>query len=326
MVSRTLRLVLVASLTLSLVIAGIPGHTAAQSQPESADEFFEAFRSMEGADAFDRYSEFETIRSYAVSQAQTGDLSAQDRETLSAIHETLVAFQSAHQATTDGEHQRALENGDAVAAGIDAVATNDESLATLAELGLERFYGSVGADLYTASTNATATSTQIDQLSMAATAYERAEQPQKATEYEIQADQLAQELEADRSFIDAASEEAATVDCDDCETATASIGARGPGIFDAYLETRDANADVEDAERRASSHGLDERATELAATSTALDEQQRTLAIGAAAVLFGWGVVVGLVSSLLTARLRRWRRTVEAAQVDAVVPMGGRDA
>lgn len=318
---------LVATMLLVPLVAtgGVGTVAATQEDPETAEEYFEAFRAMEGSEAFETYSEFETIRSYAVSQAQTGDLTTEDKASLDAILRTLESFQSAQQAAAAGEYERALEAGESVEAGIDEIATHDESLATLVELGLVRFHGTLGDDLHAASNDASETPVRIERLTMAATAYERAEQPQQATEFEIQAERLGDELERDREFMETATAHAKAVDCDACTGAMASISSTGAGVFDSYLETRKANLDIEDAEDRAAAHGLPDREAELAGRSAELDDQQTALALSSVLVLLGYGLVVGITCSVIVARIRTWRRTFEAAQVDAVVPLGGRD-
>lgn len=315
--------ILVAATTTVPLFGGI-----AAAQDETANDYFETLRSMEGTEAYEEYDELETVRTFAVSQTQvTGELTAAERAEFEAVVDTLQAFDRAFVRAENGEYEASLVAAENVSAHVDDLEGYDQTQATLASLALTRFYERLGDGLYEEADAADRTPDRIERLELTATAYERADMPDEAAQFRVQAERLAAEYERDRETF-AAAENATTAfleGCPDCADVQAAVSANGLETFAAYGDARETHRQVRDARERAADHGLAEREEELAAISDDLSETRTTLAIASSAVLIGYGAVVGLVGTIVVGRLFAWRRTYEAARVGSVVTVGDSD-
>lgn len=320
---------LLAAVLVVATVATVPlfGGTAA-AQEESANDYFETFRGMEGTEAYAEYDELETVRTFAVSQTQvTGDLSTDERAEFEAVAGTLRAFDRAYVRAEDGEYEASLAAAENVSEHFDDLEQYDQTQATLAGLALTRFYERLGDGLYEEADAVNRTPDRIERLEMTATAYERADMPDEAAQFRVQAEQLTAEYERDRETIATARNTTATFveDCADCADVQAAISANGLETFAAYEEARATDRQIRDARDRAAVHGLADREEELAAMVDEVSETRTTLAIASSAVLVGYGVVVGLLGTIVVGRLFVWRRTYEASRVGSVVAVGDSD-
>ncbi|WP_222914000.1 hypothetical protein [Natrinema sp. SYSU A 869] len=325
----TRRAVLLTAILVVATIGTVPlfGGTVA-AQEETANDYFETFRAMEGVEAYEEYDELETVRTFAVSQTQvTGELSAAERAEFEAVLGTLQSFDHAYARADAGEYEASLSAAENVSAHIDELEGYDQTQATLATLALTRFYERLGDGLYEEVDATNRTPVRIERLEMTATTYERADMPEEATQFRVQAEQLNAEYERDRATIDTARNATATFieDCPDCTDVQAAVSANGLETFAAYQDAQTTHSRVRDVQGHAADHGLAEREEELAAMGDEVAETRTTLAIASSAVLIGYGVVVGLVGTLLVGRLFAWRRTYEAARVGSVVTVGESD-
>ncbi|WP_049890859.1 hypothetical protein [Natrinema versiforme] len=325
----TRRSMLLAAILVVATVATVPlfGGTAA-AQEESANDYFETFRGMEGTEAYQEYDELETVRTFAVSQTQvTGDLSADERAEFAAVAGTLRAFDRAYVRAEDGEYEASLAAAENVSEHIDDLEQYDQTQATLAGLALTRFYERLGDGLYEEADAVNRTPDRIERLEMTATAYERADMPDEAAQFRVQAEQLTAEYERDRETIATARNATATFveDCTDCADVQAAISANGLETFAAYGEARATESQIRDASDRAATHGLTDREDELTAMADDVTETRTTLAIASSAVLVGYGVAVGLLGTIIVGRLFLWRRTYEASRVGSVVAVGDSD-
>ncbi|SER37463.1 hypothetical protein [Natrinema salaciae] len=319
-------------LTAILVVATITtiplfGGTAA-AQEETANDYFETFRSMEGTEAYDEYDELETVRTFAVSQTQvTGELTAAERAEFEAVIGALTAFDRAYVLAEDGDYESSLAAAENVSAYADDLEEYDQTQATLVTLALTRFYERLGDGLYEEADATNGTPERIEYLDMTATAYERADMPEEATQFRVQAEQLSAEFERDRETIATAQNTSATFleDCADCADVQAAVSANGFETFAAYQDAEATHIRIRDARERAAHHGLADREDALAAMSDDVGQTRTTLAIASVVVLIGYGVVVGLLGTIVAGRLFVWRRTYDAARVGSVVSVGDSD-
>ncbi len=302
----------------------------AVDDPETAEEYFETFRTMEGTAAYEEYDEFETLRTFAISQTQEiGTLDAEAEAELAAVLETMRTFESAYNNAEDGQFEASLDTVEDVDAAIEELETYDETQATLADLAVTRFYERLGDGLREDAEAAERTPDRLELLSMTVTAYERANLPDEAAEFNLRAEQLSAEYENDLEQINETEAAAGALleGCSDCTKTTAAL-AGNPNVlalFEHYRTAQAVNADVQDAQAAAESHGLSEREEELAARSETVSNARTSLALASVSVLMGYGVVVGLLSSLLFGRVFTWQRTYDRAQIGAVVSVGDTD-
>ncbi|WP_408960449.1 hypothetical protein [Natrinema sp. 74] len=319
-------------LTAILVVATIGtgplfGGTVA-AQEKTANDYFETFRGMEGTEAYAEYDELETVRTFAVSQTQvTGELSAAERAEFEAVLGTLRAFDRAYTRANGGEYEASLSAAENVSAHVDDLEAYDQTQATLVSLALTRFYERLGNGLYEEANAANRTPVRIERLELSATAYERADMPEEAAQYRVQAEQLRTTYERDRAMINTAANATTAFieDCTDCASIQAAVSANGLETFTAYQDARRTYHRIRDAQDRAADHGLADRKADLAAMGDEVAEMRTTLALASSAILIGYGVIVGLLGTLIVGRLFVWRRTYEAARIGSVVAVGESD-
>lgn len=325
----TRRAILLTAILVVATIGTVPlfGGTVA-AQEKSTNDYFEMFRAMEGTEAYEEYDELETVRTFAVSQTQvTGELSATERAEFEAVLGTLQSFDHAYARVDAGEYKASLLAAENVSTHIDELEGYDQTQATLASLALTRFYERLGDGLYEEADATKRTPVRIERLEMTATAYERADMPEEAAQFRVQAKQLNAEYERDSKTMDTAQNATSTFieDCTDCASIQAAVSSNGLETFAAYQDAQTSHSQIRDAQDRAADHGLAEREEELAAMGDEVAETRTTLAIASSAVLIGYGVVVGLIGTLLVGRLFAWRRTYEAARIGSVVTVGDSD-
>ncbi|MHC3438634.1 hypothetical protein ACYJ1Y_11170 [Natrialbaceae archaeon A-gly3] len=322
-------LVITVLVVTSLTVApALAASAVADEDPETADDYFQTFRSLDGTDAFEEYDEMETLRTFAVTQTQeSGTLDDDERAEFDAVLETMDAFETAYENAEDEEYAHALENASDTETAITALEGQDETQATLATLALTRFYEDLGGDLEEMAEDADRTPDEIEYLTMAATAYEGAGATGEAAEFRQQAEQRTAEYERDLEVIDATEEESAAFldECVDCSAVTSAIGGNFLETFSAYGDAQTHYAAMSDAEQRADVHGLDEREGELSETVDELGETRMNLALASTTMLLGYGLVVGLFGTIVFSRVFAWKRTYDKAQVGSVVQIGDSD-
>ena len=322
---------LVALIALTTVAAGAAGMAAAQDDPETANEYFDTFRAMEGTEAYQEYEEFETIRTFAVSRTQeVGTLGDDDRAEFAAVLETMEAFERAYEQAEGGDYESSLDAAEDVEAGIDKLESQEETQATLANLALTRFYATLGDGLFNEAESTDRTPDRIELLSMAATAYERANQPNQAAEFNLQAERLSAAYDADvERMNDAEAQADAFLEtCLECGTVAGAVGGSVNPLttFERYQAAQTAVSDVQAAQATAESNGLEERSAELSSLADDTADARFSLAVASASILVGYGLVLGLVTTLFVGRIFSWRRTYDMAQIGSVVSVGDRDA
>lgn len=317
-------------LVFGAVAAGGVGMAAAQDDPETANEYFETFRAMEGTEAYQEYEEFETIRTFAVSRAQeVGTLDDGDRAEFAAVLDTMRAFERAYERSAAGEYEESLAAAEEAEAAIDELESHEETQATLADLALTRFYASLGDGLRDQASSAERTPDRIELLSMTATAYERANRPNEAAEFNLQAEQLSAEYGAATERMDDAEATAGEFlgQCLDCGTVAGAVGGSANPVrtFERYQASQETLTAVQGAQADASGNGLDERESELNALAADVSDARLSLAVASASILVGYGLVIGLIGTVVLGRIFLWRRTYEMAQIGSIVSGGDGD-
>lgn len=298
--------------------------------PETADEYFETFRTMEGTAAYEEYEEFETIRTFAVSRTQEiGTLSADEEAELAAVLETMRAFDRAYTRAENGDFEASLAAAEEANTAIERLEEHEETQATLADLALTRFYERLGDGLRADAEATDRTPDRIEYLRMTATAYERANMPDEAAEFNLRVEQQTAAYEASLERIDDAESEASAflADCVDCSgIQPAVLGATNAlETFDRYRQSQQVDAAIADARAEAERHGLEERAASLAETGDETGTAKLSLAVASVTVLLAYGVIVGLLGTIVLGRIFAWQRTYDRAQVGSVVSVGDSD-
>ncbi|MCL9815165.1 hypothetical protein [Natranaeroarchaeum aerophilus] len=298
--------------------------------PETADDYFETFRAMEGTEAYEEYDELETVRTFATSQTQEiGSLDTEQEAELAALLETMIAFEQAYDHAEDGNYEASLEAAEETDDAIEELESHDQTQATLADLALTRFYEQLGNGLREDAEAADRTPDRIDLLTMTATAYERANLPDEAAEFNLQVEQQTAEYEGALERMDRAENDSETFfdHCGECMSMGTALTANANvlGLFEQYQTAQTVNADLDDAEAAAAAHGLDDREGEIAAINQDVSSAQIALALSSVGVLVGYGVVIGLVGALLFGRVFAWQRTYDRSQVGSVVTVGDTD-
>ncbi|EMA58456.1 hypothetical protein C470_12293 [Halorubrum distributum JCM 13561] len=319
---------LAALLVLATIAAGGVGTAAAQEDPETANEYFETFRAMEGTEAYQEYEEFETMRTFAVSRAQeVGTLDDADRAEFAAVLDTMVAFERAYERAGAGEYEASLAAAEEAEAEIDELESYEETQATLASLAVTRFYARLGDGLRDQASSAERTPDRIELLSMTATAYERANRPNEAAEFNLQAEQLSAEYDAAVERMDEAEATAGALldQCRGCDTVAGAVGGNPVRTFERYQASQEALSEVQAAQADASKNGLDDRTADLRALASDVGDARFSLAVASTSILVGYGLVVGLIGTAVLSRVFLWRRTYEMAQIGSIVSGGKND-
>lgn len=301
------------------------------SDNETADDFFDSFRAMEGTEAYQEYEEFETIRTFAVSQTQeAGQLDAQQRAQLGAIESAMVSFEQAHEEADDGEYEQSLETAEDVEDAIEELGQYEETQATLASLALSRFYEDLALGLRDEAEESDHTPTEVELLSMTARAYERADRPDEAAQFNQEAEQRDAEYGAavERIEDSEATAEAFFESCSGCDSIGGALaGLTNPvATFQQYQQSQSVVTEIQDAEADAASHGLSEQTDDLEPLSETASSTWLSLLVASVTVLLGYGLVLGVVSTALLVRIFAWRRAYDKAQVGSVVTVGDSNA
>lgn len=330
MTRMTIACILAGTLVIATVTAGGIGTAAAQETPETADEFFETFRAMEGTEAYQEYEEFETLRTFAITRVQeVGTLDEDDRAEFTAVLDTMVAFERAYELASADDYEKSLAAAKDAESAIDDLESYGETQATLANLAMTRFYVTLGDGLREEASSTERAPDRVELLSTTATAYERANRPTEAAEFNLQAEQLSAEYNAAVTRIDDAEATAGVFleQCPDCSTVTGVIGgfANPVQIFAQYQASQESFSRLRAAQDDATDNGLSERASEIESLATDVDEARRSLAVASALILIGYGLAIGVLGAIVFARVFYWQRTYDRGQIGAVITQGDTD-
>lgn len=322
---------LVFTVVIVLLTTTVAPMAVSASNHKTADDYFETFRAMDGTEAYQEYEEFNTIRTFAVSQTQEiGTLNDQQRAELAAVEETMVSFEQAYTQADNGEYEQSLETAQRVREAIDDLREYEQTQATLANLALARFYENLATDIREEAEATDRTPTQIELLSMTATAYERANRPDEAAQFNLQAERRAAEYEAATERMDSSESTAETFvsSCQNCDgIGSALVGLTSPvTTFTQYQQAQTVITEMETAQSDATTHGLEQRVTDLQTLRDTVDTAWLSLLVASVTLLVGYGLIVGGMSIALLVRVFAWRQTYAKAQIGSVVTVGETDA
>lgn len=299
--------------------------TAQADEPTTADEFLDAFRELEDRPAFETYSEFEVIRSQAITEVQVGEFSADDRERMSLVLAALRSFDRAHELADSGSAAEGLAQANRTRAALtDLREAGGSQYAVLGTLALDRFYEDVGQRLHERAEAAEATPRRLSLLGQAATAYQRAGAADQYSELTVQRDRLRAEYEADLETIDesVAASEPFLQDCEECTSVGGALSSRGVGVFDAYADARTADRHTSTALDLAERHDLADRQEHIADLDERAGEAVASLAIASAIVALGYALAVAAIAGLVGYRLASWKRDYDDAHVGEIILAG----
>jgi hypothetical protein len=293
----------------------------ASTPPETADEYLATFQSMADVRAFEQYTQFETIRSLAISKLQVVDFDDATAREMNTTLTLLRSFRTAYGAAQNGSTDASLAAANRTLSSVSALQEQGLTYAPLAEIALSRFYETRGDEFLQAATNASSTPEQIEQLQLASVTFERAGASQKFSNVNLRYQQVRSEYQRDVEIMNAS---ASTADgflstCSSCSSVQAAITSSGVETFDRYLQTASTLAALREAESLAAKHGLEERDRSFAATREEVAATRTTLAAASVALLVGYGLVLALLAMLVAHRLVSWNETVEASQVGEIV-------
>ncbi|NGM68964.1 hypothetical protein G6M89_08050 [Natronolimnobius sp. AArcel1] len=311
--------------TATLFVASV-----AADEPETANEYFDEFRAMEGTEAYEEYDEFETLRTFAVTQVQEiGTLDADEQAELEAVRQTMLAFEQAYEHAEGGDYEESLEYAEEVDSHVDELEEHEQTQATLADLAVTRFYEGLADGLHDDAEAVDRTPDRLDLLSLTATAYERANMPDEAAEFNLQVEQETAAYEAALEEMNDTENDAEAFfgDCVDCDNVGSAVAGAPNALetFERYQEIQSVNAKVGDVRGEAETHGLEEREEELATIDEEAGNAHLSLAVASTSVLVGYGIIVGLLGTVLLGRIFLWKRTYDRAQVGSVVTVGDGD-
>ncbi|NHN61692.1 MULTISPECIES: hypothetical protein [Halorussus] len=293
------------------------------SSPETADEFLDAFRGLEGNPAFQEYSEFEVVRAQAVSAVQVGTFTDAKAERMRLVHEVLVTFDEAYNLSRSGSRTAALERVNETESLLaDLRAAGGTQYAALTGIALDRFYVDQGEALHEAALATNDTRTRLDRMASAATAYKRGGAVQQYSNLVVQRERLQSAYRADvealnesvaaaRSFLDSCGEA--------CGSPVGALAAHGTAVFDEYAAARSANDRLAAAETVTAEHGLADRARTVGALRERARSAVTGLALASALLALGFALVVAVVAMLFAHRLAAWGRDVEDSQIGEIV-------
>ena len=320
------RVVLIAVIVAASLLTPAAAPVAAE-EPETADDYFTELRTMDNLDVYEEYGELETLHTQSLSAVQVGEFTSEQASELDSIIATLRLFENAQSQYEADEFAAGFETATEIESEIDTLETYDESLAALSTLALTRYYEQLGDELVAQAEATENTPTEIELREMAASAYERSNDPDQAAEYTRQVEQLNAELSADRDQMDEAEAAMASFSetCSACESPISAFDSHNVGVVTHYETSLSVTPVLADAIDRAERHGLTERQETLEAQSETARTMQLSLAVASSGVLLGYGILVAIVVAVITSRLLAWKRAFEAANVDSVVTVGDRD-
>lgn len=323
--STSLRRVFAVAVVLAIVTTLAAAPATAQDDPRTGDEFLEEFRELEGEPAYEEYSEFEVIRSQAVSEVQVGEFDADDRHQMSLLLEALRSFSAAYASAENDSATESLEWANQTGVALDDLRrAGGTRYVALGGLALDRFYEDLGEEFHDQANGAESTPRKLALLSQSAQAYKQAGAASRFSELTIQADRLRTEYETDERRLDEAlaTAEPILADCPECTDPADALSARGPGVFEAYAATVTAERETTVALALAEKHGLADRTEEIADLDGQAEESVVSLGIASAMVAMTYAIVVAAIAGAVAYRIEGWRRDYEDSHVGEIVLAG----
>ena len=309
---------------LSVVAPAAATATAQESSsPESADEFLEAFRALEGQEAFEEYSEFEVVRAQAVSAVQVGDFGDAKAERMALVYDALVTFDDAYQLSQNGSRARSIERANRTSAVLaDLRSAGGSQYAALTGVALDRFYQNQGEALHESALATNDTRERLSLMDSAATAYQRGGAVQEYSNLVVQRQRLQSTYASDVETLNesVAAGETFFSECGDaCGSPVSALTTHTTSVFGLYGDARQTDGRLATAASLTAEHGLDDRAETVTSMQSQSGSAVSSLAIASAMLSLGFALAVALVAMLVAHRLSAWARDVEDSQVGDIV-------
>lgn len=319
------RVLISIGLILSTMATGVPSVASADT-PETANEYFETFRSLQGTSAFQSYSEFETIRTFAVTRSQeVGSLNIGEQRELQGLLTLLQSFRNSYQSSQAGEFEEALTQAEEVEAAIDTLEDEGASTeASLAQLGLTRYYESVASDAQTEADSTQRTPEEVALLTVAANAYDRAGLPNQAAQFTAQVERMESEYEFATEDMESATTEGQSFlsTCTNCEDPVNALASNPITLFSQYSQVQSVRNEVNDALEKAEIHGVVDDQEQLTQTKGQIDTAWTTLAVSTSFILLAYSIILALISTIVMTKLFSWKRDLDNVDVARVVAGG----
>ncbi|UPW02280.1 hypothetical protein M0R88_09360 [Halorussus gelatinilyticus] len=298
-----------------------------ESSPETADEFLDAFRGLEGHPAFQEYSEFEVVRAQAVSTVQVGTFTDAKAERMRLVYEVLVTFDEAYNLSQSGSRIESLERANRTEALVaDLRAAGGSQYAALTTLALDRFYQNQGEALHQAALATNDTRSRLDLMKSAATAYKRGGAVQQYSNLVVQRERLQATYQTDVETLNesvAAAGEFLDSCRESCDSAVGALTTHTLSVFDRYASARAASDRLVTAADVTAEHGLSDRAERISEMRERTQSAVASLALASAMLALGFAAAVALVAGLFAHRLTAWARDVDDAQIGDIVATEG---
>lgn len=297
------------------------------SQLETADGYLAAFQDLNGSSALANYTEFEVLRSQAISEVQVGDFDDVEETRMNHVLRILRSFEAAFLAERNESYRSSLVHANESIAAIEALrGTSRQSYVVLSELALERFHADLGVRLSDSAQSVEHTPQRLQLLEYAATAYRRAGAVDRYSETRVRIDNQRREFREDlnRYNRSVAAAQKFVERCDgQCRSPVDSLRSERIGVFEQYTAAVDARSASISAIELASEHGLSDRVTEARTLRDRTTQAAINLAVASAAILVGYALVIIVLVAILVPRIVAWERDVEQARVDEIVLTGG---
>jgi hypothetical protein len=304
---------------IALLTVGAAGSAAqsADDPPESSGEFLDAFLELQGATAFEEYTEFETVRSVGVASTQVGEFSAADRQRMDAVYRMLAAFDLAYREAQAGNYSRSLEAANRSAQALDDLQAANAKYAPLAQLALDRFLRDQAGQLLEQAEDTEQTADRVRLLSQSARAYKLAGATGRFTEVSSREQRNRAELQEDVEIINGTIDDATAFldSCTECSTASEAISGLGPDVFGSYRTAFALDGRLESSERRTSEHGLDEQREQIQSMQGEIGAIQRALALASSTLMIGFLLVVAVFTAALSLRVTVWHQDASRAGI-----------
>jgi hypothetical protein len=303
-----------------------PAQTDASEVPDSASGFLSTFRSMEGTTAYQRYSEFEIVRSQAIFEVQIGEFTPSERRRMELVVRTLRTFREGYAYQQNGSYDAAIESANETSELLSELREVDggERYAVLGEIALERFYARNGQALQTRAEQQETTPRRIDTLRRAALAYQRAGDTDRYSTVLVRVDRVRQSYRSDAETLNASAASASSFlkGCTACSGGQEAALTYGASVFTRYQRAIAASQDASTALALAEKHGLTDRAEELSQLQEELTASRTSLAVASVIAFSAYAFVLGLIAAVIAWRLTHWRQDLEAAARGDSILMG----
>jgi hypothetical protein len=308
----------------SVLVAMSAGAAATASQPDTSEEYLDALREYEGSEALATYSEMELMRSQAVTDVQTGEFADADAAQMDEILRTLAAFEQAYQTANEGAPIDSLTGANETRQAIQQLDTvGGSEYATLAQLGLQRFYRVQGETLYEQAQAAENTRVQLRYLDAAMTALRVGGASDRYSVVSAEASRLEATFEEDQARMNESFSVAATFleECNNaCSNPLTAMTTYSTGVYDQYRDARTAAGRAGTAQQLAIRHGLTDQVEQATQTSAAVNQSLLGLTLASTLLSLLWALVIAAPAAVVGWRLGQWELDRKDAGVGRIIP------